>query len=54
MVPTDPPITGTITYTAADLKLLDTRFGQSTPLELWQSALADYAAAVALSASNIA
>jgi len=40
MVPTDPPITGTILYTADDLKLLGSQFGPSTPLALWQSTLA--------------
>ena len=40
MVPTDPRITGTIIYTADDLKLLGSQFGQSTPLALWQSTLA--------------
>jgi hypothetical protein len=41
MVPTDPaPVTGTIVYTAADLKLLRSQFGQTTPIELWQSTLA--------------
>jgi len=46
MVPTDPPITGTILYTAADLKLLASQFGRSTSLTLWQSTLAAYAAAL--------
>jgi hypothetical protein len=40
MVPTNPPITGTIIYTAADQELLRTRFGRSRPLQLWQSTLA--------------
>jgi len=39
MVPPDEPVTGTITYTPADLKLLRSRFGQATAIDLWQSML---------------
>lgn len=42
MAPTDrdtAAIVGTIRYDAADLKLLETQFGQSTPMPLWRAAL---------------